>query len=47
MGREPDEVGRNFWLDKLDHGEFNRKDLLEQFLASKEFKDICDKYSIS
>jgi len=45
-GREPDSEGMNFWLDKLHTHQSDRKDLIDQFLASKEFKDLCLKYSI-
>ncbi len=47
MGREGDKNGIDFWLDKLNNDQITRKDLIDQFLSSKEFQGICEEYGIT
>ena len=37
LGREPDEQGLNFWVNKLDSGEMEAGDLVQRFLGSVEY----------
>jgi len=45
MGRPADEGGRDFWVGRLNSG-VSRRQLMEQFLQSDEFKRICAQYGI-
>ena len=43
LNREPEKEGFEYWLDKLQNG-YGRDDLLDDFLASNEFKEITDRF---
>lgn len=43
--RNPDDSGKNYWLDKLSKG-ITRKYVLSCFVNSQEFGGICDMYGI-
>jgi hypothetical protein len=40
MRREPDEVGYDFWLAKLEDfgGDFRRAEMVKAFIASDEYR---------
>ncbi len=44
MDREADKEGENFWLDFLKN--HSRKELVREFINSKEFEDIAKEYGI-
>ena len=44
--REPDAPGYQVWVDWLNSGA-GRQDLLNGFIYSLEFENICDAYGIS
>ena len=46
LGRDPDESGFFFWLDKLSTGEMTRQQIFELFCDSEEFKNLCASYAI-
>jgi len=46
FNREPDEAGMKFWLSKLEKKELNRDQVLNEFVHSKEFEQICNEYGI-
>lgn len=46
MDRASDEGGRNAWVSQLDAG-VEREKILEGFLFSQEFSEICARYGIS
>jgi len=46
MGREPDDEGFNYWMNKLDEGA-SRLDIFAGFANSKEFYNICYGYGIT
>ncbi len=43
LNREPEDEGYYFWLDKLKNG-YSRDRLLDDFLDSKEFRDILNRF---
>ncbi|MCR5804117.1 MAG: DUF4214 domain-containing protein [Clostridia bacterium] len=45
MGREPDDDGMNFWLNNMKNG-MTKEDVFNEFVKSKEFTEICQKYAI-
>ena len=45
FGRNPDKEGMESWLKDLENGE-DRDFVLEGFLESKEFRELCEKYGI-
>ena len=45
MGREPDEGGRAFWLNRLEMGA-TRYLVFSGFIGSEEFKQLCASYGI-
>ena len=45
MGRDPDQGGFDFWMEKLAEG-YSRQEILTGFAQSDEFKNICTKYGI-
>ena len=44
--REPDEEGRQYWLNKLSTG-VNRTEILSGFVNSEEFSNLCDTFGIA
>ncbi|MCR5803620.1 MAG: DUF4214 domain-containing protein [Clostridia bacterium] len=46
FNREPDEEGFNFWMDYLKNTMKTRKWIFENFVNSREYKEICEKYGI-
>lgn len=46
MNREADEGGKNAWISQLNAG-VEREKILEGFIMSAEFGDICKQYGIS
>ena len=46
FNREPDTAGLNNWLDKLYNG-ISREEILDGFLGSLEFSNLCQKYNIT
>ena len=45
LGREPDSVGFNDWVRRLDSGK-SRAEVLDGFARSREFEALCNKYDI-
>ena len=45
LGRQPDELGLENWVDSLTWGD-TRDDVLYGFLGSQEFKKLCGEYGI-
>ena len=45
MGREPDDGGKNYWLDSMAQG-MTREQVFDCFVSSPEFTDICKSYGI-
>ena len=45
FNREPDEQGREHWLNVLDNG-MSRQSVINGFIASSEWSDFCATYSI-
>lgn len=45
MGRSSDPAGKKYWLDSIDCG-FSDMFILNGFVGSKEFGEICDEYGI-
>lgn|GEM_PF-3311791 len=45
FNREPDSGGLEFWLEKLSTG-MSRRDVLANFVKSREFTQICSEYGI-
>ena len=45
MGREPDTDGLNYWLNNMKNG-MTKEDVFNEFVKSKEFTEICQKYAI-
>lgn len=45
FNREPDVGGFNDWIGKLDRG-YSRESILNGFLYSQEFYNLCEKYNI-
>jgi hypothetical protein len=45
LDREPDEPGKEYWLEKLREG-YTRNQVLEGFLKSTEFDELCKTYGI-
>lgn len=45
LNREPDEIGQEEWLERLECG-FSRTYVLKGFAESSEFTEICQKYGI-
>ncbi len=45
MGRDPEEGGMKYWLDAMKHGA-SREHILNEFVKSQEYADICAKYGI-
>ena len=45
LDREPDASGKQAWMDKLAMNN-DRKIIIDGFLGSKEFKDLCNQYGI-
>ncbi|MBR3058310.1 MAG: CapA family protein [Clostridiales bacterium] len=43
LGREPDSDGISYWLGQLDKS-MDRKQVIEYFSKSPEFRDICKRY---
>lgn len=39
LGRSPDEVGKNTYLDGLSNGQISRQDILRQVMASEEYSN--------
>ena len=46
MDREPDESGKEYWLDSLNRG-MTRRRALSCFIDSQEFSDICAGYGVT
>ena len=46
MGREPELSGLVFWVEKLGSGEMTRGKLLDNFIDSQEYSDICAEYGM-
>lgn len=46
MGREPELSGLVFWVEKLGSGEMTREKLLDNFIDSQEYSDICAEYGM-
>ncbi len=46
MGRDPELDGLTFWVTQLANGEQTRKTLLNQFIDSQEYSDICEQYGM-
>ena len=46
FGREPDTGGYTVWVDALDNGD-SRQSVLDGFLYSQEFADLCTSYGIA
>jgi subtilisin family serine protease len=46
FNREPDQDGRSHWLGRL-YGGTSREDVLNGFIYSQEFVDLCEQYSIA
>ncbi|MBR6326131.1 MAG: DUF4214 domain-containing protein [Lachnospiraceae bacterium] len=46
FGREPDEEGRQHWLNKLQNEGYTRMDVLNSFADSEEFLKLCNRYGI-
>ncbi len=45
MGREPDDDGMNYWLKEMENG-MTKEQVFNEFVKSKEFTEICQKYAI-
>ncbi|MBO7424531.1 MAG: DUF4214 domain-containing protein [Clostridiales bacterium] len=45
MGREPDDDGMNYWLKEMSNG-MTKEQVFDNFVNSKEFTEICQKYAI-
>ncbi len=45
LGRQPDETGKTYWLNKLSSGE-TRLQVIDGFLHSSEWNEICASYGI-
>ncbi len=45
LTREPDESGFRGWVNQLEEGR-SREEILNEFLKSEEYKDICNLYNI-
>ena len=43
--READDGGLNYWLEKMETG-YSRAEVLDGFLYSQEFSNLCDKFGI-
>ncbi len=46
FNREPDIGGFNYWISKFDNG-YSREKILNGFLYSQEFYNLCDMYGIA
>ena len=46
MDREPEADGLNYWLDSMSKG-MTKDQVFDNFVASKEFTDICNSYGIA
>ena len=46
LDREPDQAGRKSWIDALERG-YTRNQVLDGFLKSMEFGDLCKQYGIT
>ena len=46
LDREPDAAGRKSWIDALERG-YTRNQVLDGFLKSMEFGDLCKQYGIT
>ncbi|MDZ7664877.1 MAG: DUF4214 domain-containing protein [Desulfotignum sp.] len=46
FNRDPDQGGRSYWLDRLNDGA-GREGVLNGFIYSHEFADLCQQYSIT
>ncbi len=46
MGREPDEGGFAYWMDKIENG-MSRANVFSGFANSKEFYNLCKDYGIT
>jgi uncharacterized protein DUF4214/sulfatase-like protein len=46
FGRDPDPGGYNAWLNFLDSGN-SRRDILNGFIYSKEFRNLCSDYGMT
>ncbi|MBO7453753.1 MAG: DUF4214 domain-containing protein [Clostridiales bacterium] len=45
MGREPDDAGLTYWIDKMNNG-MTKEQALDEFVRSQEFTQICKDYAI-
>jgi subtilisin family serine protease len=46
FNRDPDQSGGSYWLDRLNDGA-GREEVLNGFIYSHEFADLCQQYSIT
>ena len=46
LGRDPEDEGLTFWMDSMDKG-MTKDQLFDSFVNSKEFSEICERYSIN
>ncbi|MBO7425327.1 MAG: DUF4214 domain-containing protein [Clostridiales bacterium] len=47
LGRDYDADGLKYWKEQLEKYHYSRTHILEGFLNSKEYNEICDKYKVS
>ena len=47
LGREADADGLAYWNSKMDNEHYSKTWVLQGFLNSKEFNDLCDKYKVN
>lgn len=45
LGRDPDEEGKAYWVEKLDNGE-SKENIFYGFSNSQEFFNLCESYGI-
>ncbi|MBO7424532.1 MAG: DUF4214 domain-containing protein [Clostridiales bacterium] len=45
MGRDPEDDGMNYWLKEMENG-MTKEQIFNEFVKSKEFTEICQKYAI-
>ena len=47
FGRNSDEIGKTYWLNKLNNQGFTREQVLNGFLSSKEFTNLVESFNLN